>query len=206
MTTNSTPTPRSSAPPPDLAFRVATPSDAQAIAALHADSWRSHYRGAFSDTFLDVDLTADRLAVWTQRLAHRQPETLTLLAEDDGGLAGFAHTIFNDDERWGALLDNLHVARRQMRRGVGSCLLSLTAHAVSVCKTGLYLWVLEQNAGARAFYAARGGTIVGRDVNEPPGGIASRLDGRPIKLRCAWPQEALSVLRQPGLGAIDRET
>jgi len=31
----------------DLQLRLASPSDAEAIAALHADSWRRHYRGAY---------------------------------------------------------------------------------------------------------------------------------------------------------------
>jgi hypothetical protein len=34
----------------DLQFREAGPGDAGAIAGLHADSWRRHYRGAFSDS------------------------------------------------------------------------------------------------------------------------------------------------------------
>jgi GNAT superfamily N-acetyltransferase len=40
-------------------FRLAGPPDADAIAALHADSWRRHYRGAYSDAFLDGDVGAD---------------------------------------------------------------------------------------------------------------------------------------------------
>jgi hypothetical protein len=32
----------------DLQFRLADSADAEAIAALHADSWRRHYRGAYS--------------------------------------------------------------------------------------------------------------------------------------------------------------
>ena len=32
---------------------------------LHADSWRRHYRGAFSDAFLDGDVAGYLLAEWT---------------------------------------------------------------------------------------------------------------------------------------------
>jgi hypothetical protein len=38
---------------PTVRIRVADSSDAPAIAALHAESWRRHYRGAYSDAFLD---------------------------------------------------------------------------------------------------------------------------------------------------------
>ena len=39
-----------------LQFRFGDRRDANAIAALHADSWRRHYRGAYSDAFLDGDV------------------------------------------------------------------------------------------------------------------------------------------------------
>jgi GNAT superfamily N-acetyltransferase len=170
-------------------FRLAGPGDAQAVAHLHAQSWRRHYRGAYSDAFLDGDVVADRLAVWTDRLREPDPRRYTILAET-GSLVGFANAFFNDDPTWGALLDNLHVVDGNKRRGVGARLLALTAKAVVERseRTGLYLWVLEQNVDAQAFYEACGGNCIGRGVVSPPGGIASRLAGSPTKLRYAWPE------------------
>lgn len=55
----------------DLQMRPAKPSDAEAVAALHADSWRRHYRGAYSDAFLDGDVISDRFVVcfsWVTQL------------------------------------------------------------------------------------------------------------------------------------------
>jgi len=52
--------------------------------------------------------------------------------------------------------------------------------------SGLYLWVLEQNSNARAFYAARGGACVERAETPPPGGDPARLNGKPMGLRYAW--------------------
>jgi ribosomal protein S18 acetylase RimI-like enzyme len=173
-------------------FRAAGPGDASAIARLHADSWRRHYRGAYSDGFLDGDVLADRLAVWTHRLREPDPHRCTILAEQ-GGLLGFANTVLDDDPTWGALLDNLHVAAGHQGRGIGSRLLTMTAEAVVDRSegTGLYLWVLEQNAEAQAFYRARGGRCVERHPASPPGGIASRLAGSPAKLRYAWADPAV---------------
>jgi ribosomal protein S18 acetylase RimI-like enzyme len=175
-------------------FRLAVPADAEAVANLHADSWRRHYRGAYSDAFLDGDVVADRLAVWTDRLREPDPRRCTILAEN-GSLVGFANTVLNDDPTWGALLDNLHVVDGHKRRGIGSRLLRLTAEAVLARpgRTGLYLWVLEQNVGAQAFYQARGGRRVGRGLVSPPGGIASRVTGSPVKLRYAWPEPTALV-------------
>ena len=170
-----------------LTFRSAGAGDAPAVAALHADSWRRNYRGAYSDSFLDGDVLADRRRVWTERLGAADRDTHTVLAEDDAGLVGFAHVMFDADPDWGALLDNLHVRQADKRQGVGSELLALCARAVIERDAPLYLWVLEQNLPARAFYEARGGVSVERAPVSAPGGVASRLNGTPEKLRYAWP-------------------
>ncbi|HEV7706783.1 MAG TPA: GNAT family N-acetyltransferase [Asanoa sp.] len=62
-------------------FRPALTSDAAAVAALHADSWRRYYRGAYADAYLDGDIDADRLAVWSARLAAADPRRVTIVAE-----------------------------------------------------------------------------------------------------------------------------
>jgi GNAT superfamily N-acetyltransferase len=180
----------------ELRFRVAGPDDAQSVAELHADSWRRHYRGAYSDVFLDGDLLADRVAVWTDRLREADPRRCTILATGGSGLVGFANAWLDDDPTWGALLDNLHVTSGRKRQGVGAQLLAVTARAVTGQRprSGLYLWVLEQNVDAQAFYEARGGTNVGRRLIDPPGGVASRLNGSPTALRYAWPEPA-AILR-----------
>jgi GNAT superfamily N-acetyltransferase len=170
-------------------FRAACPGDAQDIAALHTASWQRHYRGAFSDAFLDHDAAGYLLPLWTERLAAPDPRARTIVAERDGGVVGFAYTLLGQDTTRGAFLDNLHVMHGLKRRGIGSRLLALTARAVQdwSSDSGLYLWVLEQNSAARAFYAARGGVCVDRFEVPPPGGDPARLNGRPITLTYAWP-------------------
>src|SRR5579875_3113659 len=182
-----------------LRFRTAGPGDGPAIAALHADSWQRHYRGAFSGAFLDHDATGYLLTLWTGRLAAPDPRARTILAERDGAVVGLAHTLLGEDPAWGAFLDNLHVAHGLKRLGIGTRLLALTGQAVldSSPSSGLYLWVLEQNSGARAFYAARGGACVERREVAPPGGDPARLDGEPMRLRYAWPDPARLLAGHP---------
>lgn len=168
-------------------YRRAVPSDTASIASLHADSWRRNYRGAFPDAFLDGDVAADRLAVWTARLNSPGPDHHTVVADDKGVLAGFVHTILDDDPTWGALVDNLHVSHDRKRHGVGTRLMARSAAAV-LTRTpgaGLYLWVLEGNRSAQAFYGARRGTCVGREASEAPGG------GTIVGLRYAWPDPSV---------------
>jgi hypothetical protein len=76
----------------DLRFRSAEAGDAAAVARLHADSWRRHYRGAFSDAFLDGDVAGYLLAVWTERLGGPDPQARTIVAELGGEVVGLAHT------------------------------------------------------------------------------------------------------------------
>src|SRR5690348_9141775 len=82
----------------DVVYRVAGPTDATAVADLHADSWRRNYRGAFADAFLDGDVVAERRAHWATRFTG--PGTTTILAEDGGRLVGFVHVVFDDDPTW----------------------------------------------------------------------------------------------------------
>jgi ribosomal protein S18 acetylase RimI-like enzyme len=166
-----------------MEYRRATARDAEAVAALHAESWRRHYRGALSDAYLDGDVSADRLVVWTDRLTAPRPEYGTIIADDDGAVIGFVHVILEDDPRWGALVDNLHVAYTRKRDGFGSRLMAEAAALVleQTPPTGLYLWVLEQNTAAQAFYVARGGRCVEREITEATGG------GTVARLRYVWP-------------------
>ena len=184
--------------PDELRFRSAEAGDAAAVARLHADSWRRHYRGAFSDSFLDGDVAGYLLARWTAQLGAPDPRARTIVAELDGEVAGLAHTRLGDDAAWGALLDNLHVSSERKRLGIGTRLMALTARAVldSSPGSGLYLWVLEQNAGARAFYTARGGRCVETAEVSPPGGDPTRLNGRPRSQRLVWPDPSRLLLTE----------
>lgn len=171
-----------------VAYRRAQSSDAEAIAALHADSWRRNYRGSYSDAFLDDDVFADRLAVWTSRLRAPDRHAHTVVAETDDEFIGFGHTILDGDAKWGALLENLHVIHERRGDGIGTQLLARSAQAATDSSSGgLFLWVLERNIAAQAFYQRRGGVCVEQQPVEPPGGIQGRLAGVPTRFRYVWP-------------------
>jgi ribosomal protein S18 acetylase RimI-like enzyme len=174
--------------PEQLTFRVAGAADAAGVAALHADSWRRNDRGAYSDEYLDGDLNADRLTVWTARLGACDPTRHTIVVHEGDTMVGFVHVVLDDDSHWGSLVDNLHVGHSLKRRGVGTRLMAMAAGAV-VAKSAspaMYLWVLEQNAAARAFYRSRGGVEVERARVAAPGGLPGRLSGSPAKFRVVW--------------------
>jgi ribosomal protein S18 acetylase RimI-like enzyme len=177
---------------PVVRYREATDLDADSVAALHADSWRRHYRGALLDAYLDGDVVADRQAVWRSRLAPPRVNQYTVIAEEDGHLLGFAHTVLDDDPRWGSLLDNLHVRSDRKGNGIGTHLLSESAGRLLELRPAgsLYLWVLDQNTAAQSFYDARGGTRVETARRGPfPGG------GRALGHRYLWPDPSRLLVR-----------
>ena len=117
-----------------------------------------------------------------------------VVAEREGELVGFACVYGADDERWGSLLDNLHVRTDLHRSGIGRRLVGEVARwcAEHYPDHGLYLWVLGQNTNGRAFYARIGGTDVGgehREANVGGGGIVNEIR------RIAW-----TALPLAGLG------
>jgi ribosomal protein S18 acetylase RimI-like enzyme len=175
-------------------YRPATERDIEAIAALHANSWRRNYRGAYADRFLDGVVFQDRWAVWSQRLEALDRSHDTVVAEDGGVIVGFVHTVLDQDATCGSLLDNLHVAHQVKRRGVGTRLMARAASAVMDRgqRKSLYLLVLETNAAARAFYDARGGRCVGSEVSEPPGG------GSIVGVRYVWSDPSVLLEAEPG--------
>ncbi len=152
---------------------------------MHADSSRRAYRGILPDAFLDNEVVAHRVALWHERFykPDEQAVTITLLAELNGELVGLAHSIVDEDDEWGTLLDNLHVRHDAQRLGIGRRLMADTAAWLkeSGNTSGLYLWVLEQNTQARLFYERLGGQLKGHGIDPDGGGAAPML-------RFWWPQ------------------
>src|SRR3989442_11178917 len=75
----------------EATYREATAQDVEGIAVLHADSWRRHYRGAYSDSFLDNEVIPDRNRVWMERLNRPdRSNECTIVAERDCAIVGLA--------------------------------------------------------------------------------------------------------------------
>jgi len=155
-----------------IKYRTALVADIQAIAILHTQSWKQHYQGMLRDDYLRDKVEADRLTIWTKRLDDPPANQWILLAEEKGQLCGFACVYLNEHERWGAYLDNLHVAKQWQGRGIGKTLMQKVAAQVSVeaSSCGMYLWVLAQNYGSIRFYEKIGGTNYEQVIDDLPGG------------------------------------
>lgn len=174
-----------------MIFREASTCDASAIAELHAESWRSAYRGILSDDYLAKRVHAERVALWHDRFsANATKPMFVIVAEGGDALGGFACVFPHEDPIFGSFLDNLHVAPSRTGQGIGKLLLSEAARRLlnSTPVGGLYLWVLEQNKRARQFYARAGAVEVETKVRSMPDG------SRHPEVRCYWRDPARLLL------------
>jgi ribosomal protein S18 acetylase RimI-like enzyme len=162
---------------------MARRGDAEAVARLHARSWRENYRGSFLDSFLDGDLVGERLRVWRERLERPPENQLVLLAVEDGELRGFVCVYGAHDSEWGSFVDNLHVAGAAKRSGIGASLMRQAGAwlAQGYPELGIYLLVLEANHPARRFYERLGAENAGVRTMETHGGAVVR------SCRYVWP-------------------
>jgi ribosomal protein S18 acetylase RimI-like enzyme len=167
-------------------IRAAVPADADAVAALHAHSWRRTYRGMMPDAYLDGEVHAERRRVWRARFAAPRPDQRVWLV---GGPApaGFLCLFGDGDPVLGAYVDNLHVRHDAQGRGLGAALLRHAAAWTLAERpgSGLYLWALAANTAARGFYRRLGAVEDAQQSFPDPGG------GSSLSVRCVWPDPAL---------------
>lgn len=159
-----------------IEYRLAGPADAEAIANLHARSWREHYRGSFHDAFLDGDLPAERLRVWRERLGRAPDNQFVQLALAGAELAGFVCAYGAHDPRWGSFIDNLHVAQPFKGNRIGLALMRQAGAWLASLypEQGVHLLVLEANVAARRFYERLGAHKAEVSTMETHGGALVR--------------------------------
>jgi GNAT superfamily N-acetyltransferase len=112
------------------------------------------------------------LRVWAERLSSPAENQYVLMAVDRDEVVGFVCAYGDADDRWGTLVDNLHVLPSHQGTGLGQRLLSAAA-AWSLARypsSLLHLWVLDGNAKAQGFYRRLGGRPMDSEVSVPPGG------------------------------------
>lgn len=165
-----------------IVYQAASADDAGAIALLHAQSWEQHYRNEYTAHYLNHEVRADRLQVWTNRMTNPADNQYVIKAMDGDQLCGFACVFINHNPTWGALVDNLHVSKAWKGRGIGRKLMQAAGQWVfdQASEKPMYLWVLESNMDARQFYERVGGHLVEKSTKPNPGGGESPV------LRYVW--------------------
>ncbi len=171
----------------DIIIRPATEDDATVIAAIHTASWRDAYAHILEAEFLNGDIEADRLAIWSERLRDPPATQLVNVACDPTGLVhAFICSYCDFDPVWGSLVDNLHVRPQARGQGIGERLFLDTVARLSprASSAGLHLWVFEANVAALRFYSRLGGRVVEKDQSRIPA-----AGGKTVQ-RVHWPSLA----------------
>lgn len=158
--------------PEPFLLRSARLDDADAIASLHATSWQRTYRGMMTDEFLDRRALSNRRQVWHERLRADDADQFVSIAEQSGRLVGFICAYARQDPVWGSYIENLHVSYDHHGRGLGRALMRSAARWLleTAPAVGVYSWVMEANAPARAFYDHLGATNTETVMLGDPGG------------------------------------
>jgi ribosomal protein S18 acetylase RimI-like enzyme len=141
--------------------RTASERDLPAVQKLLRETWHATY-----DTIYGVERVNEITRDWhsleslKQRLT--KPHSEFVLCEADSGIVGMAFASQNDPGF--VMLYQLYVHPNAQKQGVGSLLLNEIIAAFHDAES-LRLEVEPQNAGAVAFYTAKGFALVGRTEN-----------------------------------------
>lgn len=150
-------------------IREARFSDAEAIAQVQFQAWKSAYSGIMPDEFIDSMDMAIYRSNWQRALKHAGPGRY-LVAVNDDGLLGFS--VFGparDTDLGGehsAELVGINVKPTVWLSGVGTALLREVVKETSASYQALYLWVAKQNVRAIQFYESHGFSLEGKEKTE----------------------------------------
>jgi GNAT superfamily N-acetyltransferase len=165
-------------------IRRAGVEDADAIALVQVESWRTTYRGIVPDAFL-ASLSAEvRAAKWKEQFA--AGNSWIFVAEGKAGIIGFASGGRLRDAMAGydGELYAIYLLREHQGNGVGRRLILALTEALRNGGFGsMVVWVLERNPAVR-FYRAMGGAEIGRKAIE--------IGGAELwELALGWPDVAM---------------
>jgi ribosomal protein S18 acetylase RimI-like enzyme len=158
---------------PGVTLRRAAVGDASGIAEAHVAAWRAAYEGMIPAAYLEglsVELAELR---WRDQLADEGHAIF--VAVDDAKVAGFTNSGPAEDGPDGAgELYTIYLLPDYWDRGIGRRLLELSEDALRRAGFGdAVLWVLEDNARARAFYERNGWRPDGARRTSERGGEAT---------------------------------
>ena len=162
-------------PPAGVVVRPAVAGDAERLVALHVDCWDDAYTGLMPQRVLDDFRSSapERVERWRAIVARGD----TLVAERAGELVGFASQGPGRGEPGGLELYALYARATWWGTGLGAALLT-----GSLGDRPAYLWVLEGNARAIAFYEKHGFRL--------DGGVEDEAEGRHLRMVRGVPSPA----------------
>jgi ribosomal protein S18 acetylase RimI-like enzyme len=144
-------------------IRIATKEDSAVIGRIHAEAWRTTYKGIVHDGFLAKQDPEKRAQEARARIT--EATTDFLVVEMESKIVGFIDTgkSRNPDIAEGQI-HSIYIAQEYQHRGLGKLLFdSAMERAKHRSFKTLFVSVLSKNAQAVAFYKKLRGKLIGHD-------------------------------------------
>jgi GNAT superfamily N-acetyltransferase len=156
-----------------MRIREATIADVAAIAKVHAESWRTTYKGLLPDDYLANLTYEQREPLWREILSKPAGHSLDYVAEDHAGnIVGFASggPERSGDSVYTGEVYAIYLLASWQGQGIGRQLIAtVVRQLIQRGFTSLLIWVLVDNP-SRRFFEALGGQPV-RERLEMTGGV-----------------------------------
>jgi GNAT superfamily N-acetyltransferase len=148
---------------PGIVIRRAAPRDAEAIARVRIDGWRTSYRGLIPAAYLDGMQVDASTALWDKILTAGPNPASVFVATHGDEVIGFAAGSMLAEPKFGlnAELTAVYLRREFQRVGLGRRLIAAVVDAQrALGAAGMIVWVIAANKPARAFYEALGAELL----------------------------------------------
>ncbi|WP_166997778.1 GNAT family N-acetyltransferase [Paramicrobacterium fandaimingii] len=154
----------------EISVRPAAAEDAVGIARVHIQAWREAYAAHVSAEYLASLDEGARVERWREIIA--SGDTDAFVAEADGVIVGWASAGAGRhmDAPLDRELEGIYITAQMYGSGAGQQLLD-----ASIGESAAYLWVLDGNARAEAFYARNGFRRDGATQNHTLGDATVRI-------------------------------
>lgn len=158
-----------------ITIRPARPNDAQAIARLDVETWRTTYAGVLSATYL-VGLSERRRDLGWRMAILREPRDVRVAVDVAGRIEGFGSCGPSRSERhFPGEVFTLYVAPDRQNQGIGRRLLiALFRRLAASGLDAAVVWVLRDNP-SRFFYERLGGRLISHKPIAVGGGQVEAL-------------------------------
>ncbi|PAD75176.1 GNAT family N-acetyltransferase [Paenibacillus campinasensis] len=145
-----------------MEIRQADIRDAEGIAVVHVESWRTTYKGIVSDEYLQSLSAEKRVEGWRRMMANlREDEDVLVIADEHGKIYGFMSFGMERDNKQAedGELYAVYLLEEIQGQGWGR---QLFKRMVDILKakgfSTLLVWVLDGNPAIQ-FYRAMGGEV-----------------------------------------------
>jgi GNAT superfamily N-acetyltransferase len=146
-----------------IMIRNAVADDADAIAKVQVDTWRSAYHNLVPSEILDALSYQQRSKYWKSIISKEDREGIFLVAETEAnGVVGFCVCGLNrnEDSKFASELYAIYVLEVHQDHGIGRALFEeYRKWTLDRGLTSMIVWVLRDNP-YRRFYETMGGEVV----------------------------------------------